>query len=134
MRELSDFVVVNATRMYVHPAYSSYDAERSRPQSQTHNFFSILSAARPKLTLLLKRMEGNVARQREANRKLVAENEHLLPKMRGSEKKRLEELGEEVHELDLEREQRSVFGKQKIRLRELVDGGVEEADDMEMDD
>lgn len=54
--------------------------------------------------------------------------------MRGSEKKRLEELGEEVHELDLEREQRTVFGKQKIRLRELVDGGVEEAEDMEMDD
>lgn len=75
-----------------------------------------------------------MARQREANRKLVAENEHLLPKMRGSEKKRLEELGEEVNELDLEREQRSVFGKQKIRLKELVDGGVEEADDMEMDD
>lgn len=79
-------------------------------------------------------MEGNAARQREANRKLVAENAHLLPKMRGSEKKRLEELGEEVNELDLESQQRSVFGKQKIRLKELVDGGVEEADDMEMDD
>ncbi|CAD6442695.1 cb273c03-e156-4326-9d26-b6b3392a31e3 [Sclerotinia trifoliorum] len=90
--------------------------------------------ARRERVFYKKRMEGNVARQREANRKLVAENEHLLPKMRGSEKKRLEELGEEVHELDLEREQRSVFGKQKIRLKELVDGGVEEADDMEMDD
>ncbi|PQE18636.1 50s ribosomal l24e protein [Rutstroemia sp. NJR-2017a BVV2] len=79
-----------------------------------------------------KRMAGNKERQREANRKLVAEHSDLLPKMRGSEKKRLEELGEEFEEVDMERSQSKVFGQQKIRQKALVGGGVE--DEMEMDD
>lgn len=78
-----------------------------------------------------KRMAGNKERERQANRKLVAENEHLLPKMRASERKALEENGEEVEELPLEREKSKVFGKMKQRRKVLVDGGVE--DEMELD-
>lgn len=80
-----------------------------------------------------KRMAGNKEREKEANRKLVAENEHLLPKMRTSERKALEEqnAGMQVVEAPLEREKSKVFGKMKQRRRVLVDGGVE--DEMDMD-
>jgi large subunit ribosomal protein L24e len=78
-----------------------------------------------------KRMAGNKEREKEANRKLVAENEHLLPKMRASERAALEERGEEFEELPLEREKTKVFGKMKQRRKVLVDGGVE--DEMDMD-
>lgn len=78
-----------------------------------------------------KRMAGKLEREREANRKLVAENEHLLPKMRASERAALEENGEEVEELPLEREKSKVFGKMKQRRKVLVDGGVE--DEMDVD-
>lgn len=81
-----------------------------------------------------KRMAGNKERQREANRKLVAENEHLLPKMRASERRKMEEEGVEdveVEEQALERQQSKVFGKMKARKKALVDGGVE--DDMDVD-
>ena len=78
-----------------------------------------------------KRMAGNKERVKVANRKLVAENEHLLPKMRASERKALEAANEEVEELPLEREKSKVFGKMKIRQRALVDGGVE--DEMDVD-
>ena len=78
-----------------------------------------------------KRMEGNKERERAANRKLVAENSHLLPKMRASEKAVLEEAGLEVEELSLEKEKAKVFGKMKQRRRALVDGGVEDEMDVE---
>jgi len=78
-----------------------------------------------------KRMAGNMEREKEANRKLVAENQHLLPKMKASERTALEEKGEEVEELLLEREKTKVFGKIKQRRKVLVDGGVE--DEMDMD-
>jgi large subunit ribosomal protein L24e len=76
-------------------------------------------------------MAGNKEREKEANRKLVAENQHLLPKMRASERAALEERGEEFEELPLEREKTKVFGKMKQRRKVLVDGGVE--DEMDMD-
>ena len=86
-----------------------------------------------------KRMAGNKEREREANRKLVAENEHLLPKMRASERRALEEAAaaagldvEEEEEAPLQREKAKVFGKMQERRRKvLVDGGVE--DEMDMD-
>ena len=83
-----------------------------------------------------KRMAGNKERQKEADRKLVADFSHLLPKMRGSERKALEEEGAEVVEemeekIQVEREKSKVFGTMKGRRRVLVDGGVE--DEMEMD-
>lgn len=89
-----------------------------------------------------KRMAGKRERELKAARKLVAENEHLLPKVRGSEKRRLAELAEErgvdVEELDQETveavvkegrkrsERKKAFGGEVRRLRQLADGGVEE--------
>lgn len=81
-----------------------------------------------------KRMEGNKERERAANRKLVAENEHLLPKMRGSERIALEKEwvdGEVEEEISLQVEKPKVFGKQKMRRKMLVEGGIE--DEMEVD-
>jgi large subunit ribosomal protein L24e len=78
-----------------------------------------------------KRMAGNKEREKEANRKLVAENQHLLPKMRASERAALEERVEEVEELPLEREKTKAFGKIKQRRKVLDDGGVE--DEMDVD-
>jgi large subunit ribosomal protein L24e len=78
-----------------------------------------------------KRMAGNMEREKEANRKLVAENQHLLPKMRASERAALDERIEEIEELPLEREKTKAFGKIKQRRKVLVDGGVE--DEMDMD-
>lgn len=81
--------------------------------------------------LYKKRMASNKERQREADRKLVAENQHLLPKMRASERAGLEKIGAEMEELPLEREKSKVFGKMKQRRKVLVDGGVE--DEMDVD-
>lgn len=78
-----------------------------------------------------KRMAGNKEREKEANRKLVEEYSHLLPKMRHSEKAALEAENGEVEEVPLEREKAKVFGKMKERRRVLVNGGVE--DEMDMD-
>ncbi|KAH8595561.1 60S ribosomal protein L24 [Bisporella sp. PMI_857] len=79
-----------------------------------------------------KRMAGNRERQRAADRKLVAENEHLLPKMRASERIALEEAGAEaVEEERVERPKSKVFGAMKVRRKQLVGGGVE--DEMEVD-
>lgn len=85
-----------------------------------------------------KRMARNKERQKELDRKLVAEQSHLLPKVRGSERKRLEEEGlvAKGEELEGVRELPKVFGKMKVRRKLLVDGGEEmdEGEDaMEMD-
>ncbi|KAL2074787.1 hypothetical protein VTL71DRAFT_8566 [Oculimacula yallundae] len=80
-----------------------------------------------------KRMAGNKEREKEANRKLVAENEHLLPRMRASERAKMVENGEEVEEL-MEREKSKVFGKMKERRKVLVQDVDEgEEDGMDMD-
>ena len=76
-------------------------------------------------------MAGNKERQRAIDRKLVAENEHLLPKMRGSERLALEAANEEVEDLLLENVKAKVFGKMQQRRKLLVDGGVE--DEMDVD-
>lgn len=78
-----------------------------------------------------KRMAGNKEKQREADRKLVAENEHLLPRLRGSEKmagvveEEEQPLREEIAER-LEEPVQKVTAKKRQRL--LVGGGVEEMD------
>lgn len=74
-----------------------------------------------------KRMAGNKERQREADRKLVAENEHLLPRERFSERMAADDLDEQIVEPQVLGEKR----KQKIKQRLLVGGGVE--DQMEVD-
>lgn len=83
-----------------------------------------------------KRMAGNKERERAANRKLVAENEHLLPKVRASDKIAMEvekplledrKSAEDVlNPLD-----QPIARKRKVKRRLLVGGGVEERMDVE---
>ncbi|KAJ1337560.1 large subunit ribosomal protein L24e [Microdochium nivale] len=77
-----------------------------------------------------KRMAGNRARQLAEDRKLVSTHSHLLPRMRGSEKRRLQiEQGlteEEIAAMPIVEDKKTkVFGKEKIRQKVRIDGGVE---------
>ncbi|KAI4122039.1 MAG: hypothetical protein LQ338_006041 [Usnochroma carphineum] len=78
------------------------------------------------------RMAGNKEKERAANRKLVAENEHLLPRQRASER-----MAKEVEQQPLveamvqEVPPEKVPRKQKTKQRLLVGGGVE--DEMDVD-
>ena len=76
-----------------------------------------------------KRMVDNKEKQRMADRKLVAENEHLLPRVRASERMAVEALEEKTERTEIPqiREKR----RQKVKQRLLVGGGVDER--MEMD-
>ncbi|KOS20649.1 Ribosome biogenesis protein RLP24 [Escovopsis weberi] len=89
--------------------------------------------ARRERAFYKKRMAGKRERELATARKLVAENEHLLPRLRGSEKKRLAELAEQGVEVEAEesllatrKNTTKAFGGEKKRLRVRVDGGVEE--------
>ena len=77
------------------------------------------------------RMAGNKERERAADRKLVAENEHLLPKMRASERIAMELEAEQeplAEEVEQEVQPQKLKKKQKTKQRLLVGGGVEEMD------
>lgn len=86
-----------------------------------------------------KRMAGNKEREKLVNAKIVAEQSHLLPRIRGSEKrKELDDMAAETmaedHQEELLREEISMtkvkrHSKNKNRL--LVGGGVQ--DEMEVD-
>ena len=79
-----------------------------------------------------KRMAGNKEKQRAADRKLVAENEHLLPRERASERRAAEEAAlEGVQEQVVEVPEQKLKKKQKVKQRLLVGGGVE--DQMDVD-
>ena len=80
-----------------------------------------------------KRMEGNKEREKLRDRKLVEENAHLLPKMRASERERLEEEGVEAEELEGVREKAKVFGKMKERRVKMFVDHDEDGGDDEMD-
>lgn len=78
-----------------------------------------------------RRMAGKRAQELREARKLVAEHEHLLPVMRASEKKRLEQAGMDVEEATSGKGKRKapaakVFGGEVRRRRVTTDGGVEE--------
>ena len=74
------------------------------------------------------RMAGNKEREKAANRKLVAENEHLLPRVRGSEK--MQEVIEEplAEDITIEQPVQNVKRKSSMKQRLLVGGGVERMD------
>ncbi|KAI0816786.1 ribosomal protein L24e-domain-containing protein [Xylaria sp. FL0064] len=77
-----------------------------------------------------RRMAGKRARELAADKKLVETHSHLLPRMRGSERRRLLEQGVDPQEIDqmeeaLPTEKAKVHGKEKQRQRLRVDGGVE---------
>lgn len=76
------------------------------------------------------RMAGNKERTRAADRKLVAENEHLLPRVRASERMAKEmEVERPVEEQMVEELPGQKSGqKQKVRQRVLVGGGAEAMD------
>ncbi|MCJ1369361.1 ATPase-activating ribosome biosynthesis protein [Loxospora ochrophaea] len=79
------------------------------------------------------RMAGNRERQRVVNRRLVAENEHLLPRLRASERMALEE---EVVDPLVEKQKTTIAAvtpalNQRRRQRVLVNGSVEDV--MQMD-
>lgn len=80
------------------------------------------------------RMAGKRAQELREARKLVAEHEHLLPVMRASERKRLEQEagGMEVEGAKAAKRKNvaRVFGKELRRKRLTVDGQVEEVVEM----
>lgn len=75
------------------------------------------------------RMAGNKERTKAADRKLVAENEHLLPRVRASERMAAE-MAEEtpMEERMVEALPQKSRQKQKVKQRLLVGGGVEAMD------
>lgn len=79
------------------------------------------------------RMAGNKERAKAADRKLVAENEHLLPRVRGSERVVVEGEEEEKEEVEMAAQKTKVKtkAKAKAKRRLLVGGGVE--GEMEVD-
>ncbi|RYP83231.1 hypothetical protein DL769_001427 [Monosporascus sp. CRB-8-3] len=96
--------------------------------------------ARRERVFYKRRMAGKRARELAEARRLVNTHSHLLPRLRGSEKRRLANLarerGEELNVEELQKlEQQEViaqkssanqvFGKEKQRLRVRVDGDVE---------
>ncbi|PHH75512.1 hypothetical protein CDD80_2309 [Ophiocordyceps camponoti-rufipedis] len=97
--------------------------------------------ARRERVFYKRRMAGKRQREMLAARELVAKNAHLLPRLRGSVRKRLEEqareTGVDAEELVADEEaamlastSKTVFGGEKRRVRMRVDGGV---DDGQMD-
>ncbi|PNP52999.1 hypothetical protein THARTR1_06514 [Trichoderma harzianum] len=89
--------------------------------------------ARRERVFYKKRMAGKREKELAIARKLVAENEHLLPRLRGSEKKRLAELAAQGADVAAEEELLSTrknkikaFGGEQRRVKVRVDGGVEE--------
>ena len=72
-----------------------------------------------------KRMEGNKERIKAEDRKLVAENSHLLPKERVEE-----DVGEEIMDVDGQKVKAS-RKRGELKRRLLVDGGVEESMDVD---
>ncbi|KAL8650044.1 MAG: hypothetical protein Q9210_004056 [Variospora velana] len=83
------------------------------------------------------RMAGNKEKQKAADRKLVAENEHLLPRQRASERiaEEMEAEAMEAEPLETpvvqEAPPRKIARKQKVKQRLLVGGGVENVMDVD---
>lgn len=104
--------------------------------------------ARRERVFYKRRMAGKRARELAEARRLVNTHSHLLPRLRGSEKRRIAEQARErgvelnVEELQKLEQQEAitqkssanrVFGKEKQRLRVRVDGDVEAVGAGEMD-
>lgn len=93
--------------------------------------------ARRERAFYKRRMVGKKARELALARKLVAENEHLLPRMRGSELRRLKEaaameVGDVAMEVDQEeriitKPKNKVFGGEQRKLRVRANGDIDMA-------
>ena len=86
--------------------------------------------ARRERVFYRKRMAGNKQREIETARKLVETHGHLLPKMRGSERRRLEmeANGEKMVEDQVDVNRAEAKRKQKVRWTVDGDQEVEEED------
>lgn len=73
-------------------------------------------------------MAGNKERQRAADRKLVAENKHLLPRVRGSERMAIEAeeamATKATATVELPAPTLKVTSKVRVKQKNLVGGGV----------
>lgn len=84
-----------------------------------------------------KRMAGKKEIELALARKLVAENEHLLPRLRGSEKKRLLEQGmtqEEIDEVQPEKAKVKAFGGEQKRVAIMLENEDDEDEDEDFDE
>ncbi len=73
-------------------------------------------------------MAGNKEMVKAADRKLVAENEHLLPRQRASERMAAEvedPLEVEAMEVPVQKVKEKERVKQRVKQRMMVGGGVE---------
>ena len=86
--------------------------------------------ARREAVFFKNRMAGNKKRARAANRKLVAENEHLLPRQRASER-RAAEIEEPLEIEAMEIPLQNVKEKKRVKQRMKVGGGVENEMDVD---
>ena len=87
--------------------------------------------ARREKVFYKKRMAGNKQRQRDADRKLVAENEHLLPRQRASERMAEEAMDAGVEVMEGVKTSKIIEKKrEKVKQKLLVEGG---ADTMDVD-
>ena len=74
------------------------------------------------------RMAGNKEKQKAADLKLVAENEHLLPKVRALEKLQQKVQEPLAEEMAVEVPAQKVKRKREVKQRLLVGGGVDNMD------
>lgn len=86
--------------------------------------------ARRERVFFKKRMASNKERMRAANLKLVAENEHLLPRQRASERI-AEELEQPLEVKAINVPVQKLKQKERAKLRVGVGGGVEDRMDMD---
>ncbi|GAO17140.1 uncharacterized protein UV8b_00348 [Ustilaginoidea virens] len=98
--------------------------------------------ARRERVFYKRRMAGNRAREVAQARKLVAENAHLLPRLRGSELRRLREAREEDGDVAMDvddetlqdarvasKRKSQVFGGEQRRLKVRIGGETDMAQD-----
>ena len=88
--------------------------------------------ARRERVFFKNRMAGNKEMVKAADRKLVAENEHLLPRQRASERMAVEvedPLEVEAMEVPVQKVKEKERVKQRVRM--TVGGGVEDGMDMD---
>lgn len=94
------------------------------------NYTNLMERQKRERAHYKRRMAGKRARELALDKKLVETHSHLLPRMRGSERRRLLEQGVAPEEIDqmeetLPAEKAKVHGKEQLRQRLRVDGGVE---------
>ena len=83
--------------------------------------------ARRERVFFKRRMAANKERVRAANRKLVAENEHLLPRQRASERMAME-VKEPLKVEAMEVPAQKVKAKNRVKQRMKIGGGGDEMD------